>query len=119
MISVAATSTIPQLGFIHEDSANAFCLDIADIFRDEITLHASFGAVKQHANRKGQSIESVTRRHTGKLLQKKDVVARMIDHIKKLLNEAVETKVPQGTTDTALSAGNSIPTKDSSQQEDG
>jgi CRISPR-associated protein Cas1 len=92
MIAVAVTSTIPQLGFIHEDSANSFCLDIADIFRDEITLHAAFGAVKQYSSRRDQNIESITRRHTGVLLKKKDVVARMIDQIKKLFDEPVESR---------------------------
>ena len=31
---MAATATIPQLGFIHEDSGQSFVLDIADLFRD-------------------------------------------------------------------------------------
>jgi CRISPR-associated protein Cas1 len=31
-IAVAATGTIPQLGFIHEDSGQSFILDIADLF---------------------------------------------------------------------------------------
>ncbi|MEI2616045.1 MAG: hypothetical protein V9F06_00225 [Thermomicrobiales bacterium] len=33
-VAVAVTGTIPQLGFIHEDSGRAFALDIADLFRD-------------------------------------------------------------------------------------
>ena len=38
MIAVAATATIPQLGFVHEDSANAFVLDIADLVRTTVTV---------------------------------------------------------------------------------
>ena len=32
-IAVAATATIPQLGFIHEDPGQSFVLDIADLWR--------------------------------------------------------------------------------------
>merc|ERR1711969_292679 len=32
-IAVCATSTIPQLGFIHEDPGQSFVLDIADLYR--------------------------------------------------------------------------------------
>ncbi len=31
-IAVAATATIPQLGFIHEDSGQSFVLDVAELF---------------------------------------------------------------------------------------
>ena len=37
-IAVAATATIPQLGFIHEDAGQSFVLDIADLFRDSVTI---------------------------------------------------------------------------------
>ena len=43
-IAVAATATIPQLGFIHEDSGQSFVLDIADLFRDDVTVPVAFGA---------------------------------------------------------------------------
>ena len=42
MIAVTATGAIPQLGFIHEHSGEAFALDIADLFRDTILLPAAF-----------------------------------------------------------------------------
>ena len=44
-IAVAATATIPQLGFIHEDSGQSFVLDIADLFRDQVTIPCAFKAV--------------------------------------------------------------------------
>jgi CRISPR-associated protein Cas1 len=47
---VTATATIPQLGFIHEDSGQAFALDIADLFRDDITLTIAFSAAKEAMN---------------------------------------------------------------------
>ena len=36
--AVTVTGAIPQLGFIHEHSGEAFALDIADLFRDTILL---------------------------------------------------------------------------------
>ena len=41
-IAVAATATIPQLGFIHEDAGQSFVLDIADLYRAEV-LSSTFG----------------------------------------------------------------------------
>ena len=38
MIAVAATATIPQLGFVHEDSSKAFVLDITDLVRTSVTV---------------------------------------------------------------------------------
>jgi CRISPR-associated protein Cas1 len=35
---VAATATISQLGFIHEDSGQSFVLDVADLVRDTVTV---------------------------------------------------------------------------------
>lgn len=32
-IAVAATTNIPRLGFVHEDSGQSFVLDIADLVR--------------------------------------------------------------------------------------
>src|SRR5208283_4008072 len=45
-IAVAATATIPQLGFIHEDSGQSFVLDVADLHRDTVTVPTAFRAVK-------------------------------------------------------------------------
>ena len=36
VIAVTAIGAIPQLGFIHEHSGDAFALDIADLFRDTV-----------------------------------------------------------------------------------
>jgi len=44
-IAVAAVGAIPPLGFIHEDSSNAFTLDIADMWRADITLPLAFSVV--------------------------------------------------------------------------
>ncbi|MBI5497645.1 MAG: type I-E CRISPR-associated endonuclease Cas1 [Deltaproteobacteria bacterium] len=85
MIAVAATSTIPQLGFIHEDSANSFCLDIADLFRETVALPAAFRAVKQHQSDAREPLERTARRAAGRMLRDEAVVPAMIDRIKALL----------------------------------
>lgn len=86
MIAVSMTSTLPQLGFIHEDSANAFCLDIADLYRDRITLPAAFGAVRECTRSGSKDIERATRKLTGKLLREHKLIPTMIDVIKELLD---------------------------------
>ena len=46
VIAVTALGAIPQLGFIHEHSGDAFTLDIADLFRDTILLPAAFKSAR-------------------------------------------------------------------------
>lgn len=87
MIAVSATSTIPQLGFIHEDSANAFPLDIADLFRESVCLPAAFRAVKQFESDSAQPLERHARRWAGRSLHDGKVIPSMIDVIKDLLGE--------------------------------
>jgi CRISP-associated protein Cas1 len=86
MIAVAITTTIPQLGFIHEASGDAFCLDIADIFRASVLLPAAFEAVKIYQEGREQDLERVTRQHIGRKLRKDKVIPEMIDKIKKVLD---------------------------------
>ena len=83
-IAVAATATIPQLGFIHEDSGQSFVLDIADLFRDTVTLPIAFQAAQAAAKQPNQSIERLTRRLCGTALQRDGVIPAMIDRIKGL-----------------------------------
>lgn len=84
MIAVAATSTIPQLGFVHEDSSNAFCLDVADLFRESICLPAAFRAVKRWEAEKAEPLERYARRIAGSTLRDSEVIPTMIDRIKSL-----------------------------------
>jgi len=84
MIAVAATSTIPQLGFIHEDSSNAFCLDIADLYRESVCLPAAFRAVKQFETDPKEPLERHARRAAARSLRDKQVIPSMIDRIKSL-----------------------------------
>jgi len=84
-IGVAATATIPQLGFIHEDAGQSFVLDIADLYRDSITIPCAFKAAKRTTTRPGENIERVTRRLTGRALREKTVIPEMIERIKELI----------------------------------
>lgn len=85
-IAVAATSTVPQLGFIHERSAIAFALDIADMLRSEITVPIAFEGVKQFQQDPQNGLERCVRKLAGEVFAKKKVISRMIDLIKDLLS---------------------------------
>lgn len=107
-IAVTATATIPQLGFIHEDSGQAFVLDVADLFRDSVTVPCAFRAVRLLEGRRGESIERLTRKLTGAALRKESVIASMIDVIKQLFAEPVargtdheSVAQPRGADDVA------------------
>lgn len=84
-IAVTATATIPQLGFIHEDAGQSFVLDIADLYRDGVTIPQAFKAARQVADRPGDNIERVTRRSVGRALQEAQVIPEMIERIKALI----------------------------------
>jgi len=87
MIAVAVTATIPQLGFIHEDSSLSFCLDIADLFREEIAVVSAFRAVKQIRQQPHLSLERVARRLAGRAMRDAKVIPAMIDRIKSLFGD--------------------------------
>jgi len=86
-LAVAAAGAIPQLGFIHEDSGIAFCLDIADLYRHDITHEAAFSAVAELRTRPGD-LERTTRQKVGRLLREKQVLPKMIEQINELFSDA-------------------------------
>jgi CRISPR-associated protein Cas1 len=87
LTAVAATGTIPQLGFIHEHSGKAFALDIADLFRDSILLPIAFGATRKILRDKEGPVERVVRQLGAETFRREKVVSRMIDRIKELLDD--------------------------------
>ncbi len=95
-IAVAATATIPQLGFIHEDSGQSFVLDVADLVRDSVTIPCAFKAAALAERRPAEQLERLTRRMTGERLRRDGVIPRLIDRIKTILAEptADELAVP-------------------------
>ena len=84
-IAVAVTGTIPQLGFIHEDSGHSFALDIADLFRASTTLPIAFRATRKAKRENRDDIERLTRRLAGKTIQREKLIHEMIDSIKRVL----------------------------------
>ncbi len=83
-IAVACTGTIPQLGFIHEDSGQSFVLDIADLFRTEVTIPTAFQAVKSAAKEPSRSLEWHVRRMTAAAFRRQRIIPTMIERIKGL-----------------------------------
>ena len=86
-IAVAATATIPQLGFVHEDPSQSFVLDIADLFRDSVLVPSAFRAAKEATEKPFGSIERLARRKTGTALNRENTIPRMIARIKDLFGE--------------------------------
>jgi CRISPR-associated protein Cas1 len=82
-IAVQAVAAIPQLGFIHEDSGQAFILDIADLYRDSVTLPIAFSVVKK-AQSDDAPIDRLVRREAAAIFRKQHVIPSMIDSIKKI-----------------------------------
>ncbi len=85
-IAVSATATIPQLGFIHEDSGQSFVLDIADLFRDTMTIPVAFKAAAKAQKSPSIDVERLARRSMASALSNGRIIARMIDRIKELLS---------------------------------
>lgn len=85
VIAVTATATIPQLGFIHEDSGQAFALDVADLFRDDITLAIAFVAAREAMDGK-ETVDRLVRRRASRVFAEKKVIPGMIDRIKQVLD---------------------------------
>jgi CRISP-associated protein Cas1 len=105
-IAVAATATVPQLGFIHEDSGMSFVLDVADLVRDAVTVPCAFRAAAIARKRPGDSIERIARRLTGERLRRDGVIPTLIDHIKTLFIEPTPSeREPQRRRALAGSGG--------------
>jgi CRISPR-associated protein Cas1 len=84
-IAVASTATIPQLGFIHEDSGQSFVLDIADLIRHDVTLSIAFHSARQVLEDPSENLERLVRMRAAEIFATKDVIPGFIDRIKALL----------------------------------
>ena len=83
--AVSAVGALPPLGFIHEDSSNAFTLDVADLCRVDLTLPLAFAAVRE-SKRSAEPIERSVRRLAVAAFRKESLVPKMIDRIKDLVH---------------------------------
>lgn len=90
MVATAVAGAIPQIGFIHEASGISFCLDIADLYRDSVTLPVAFAAVRDFERQPPpplMTLEAITRKLAGRTFRKQHLVASMIDRIKELFSD--------------------------------
>lgn len=86
-IAIAAVGALPPLGFIHEHSSNAFTLDIADLYRVEITLPLAFSSVKAMQEGKAtMPLEREIRRRASGVFRRSKLIPSMIDRVKELLD---------------------------------
>jgi CRISPR-associated protein Cas1 len=83
-IAVQALAALPPLGFIHEDSGQSFVLDIADLFRDTVTLQIAFTAAKR-AGQVDDTVDRLVRREAATVFRRQQVIGAMIDRIKQVL----------------------------------
>ena len=72
----------------------SFVLDVADLFRDSVTIPVAFRAAKRVTDSPGENIERVTRRECGRTLSRDRTIPKMIDRIKSLFEE-IEDPTPQ------------------------
>lgn len=85
-VAVAAVGALPPLGFIHEDSSNAFTLDIADLYRAEIIVPLAFSVAKKALEDPELLLERALRREAASQFRKQKLISKMIDRIKDLLH---------------------------------
>lgn len=83
-IAIAAVGALPPLGFIHEESSNAFTLDIADLYRVDVTLPLAFSAAKAAQDGKGDALEREVRQKAARMFRQEKLIPRMIDRMKEI-----------------------------------
>lgn len=84
-LAVQAMGALPPLGFIHEDSGQSFVLDIADLFRDTLTLEIAFTAARKISNGSTDTVDRLVRREASTAFRKQQVIPSMIDRVKQVL----------------------------------
>lgn len=85
-IAVTAVGALPPLGFIHEESSNAFTLDIADLWRVDITIPLAFSAAQACQQGKVDNLEREVRRQAVRLFRHEKLIPTMIDRVKELFD---------------------------------
>lgn len=83
-IAVYGVGALPALGFVHEDSAKAFTLDIADLVRTTVTVPIAFKAVADHL-KLGIPLEKLCRKGAVKAFKEQQLIGKFIDRIKTVL----------------------------------
>jgi len=84
-IAVQATGTLPPLGFLHEDSAKSWVLDICDLYRTSVTVPLAFRCVKRIADGAPDSLDRLCRRAVSRHARETGFIDTVIDDIKEVL----------------------------------
>lgn len=86
-LAVAAVGALPPLGFIHEESSNAFTLDVADLWRVAMVLPLAFSVVaKLQQGASTSPVEREVRYEAARWFKRQKVIPGMIDQIKELIH---------------------------------
>ena len=85
-VAVAVVGALPPLGFIHEDSSNAFTLDLADLYRDDVTIPLAFSVARKAMDNPHLTLERELRLEAARLFRTRRLIPRMIDCVKELLD---------------------------------
>ena len=94
LVAVTGVGALPQLGCIHEDSGIAFVLDVADLYRSEVTLPVAFGAVRAHKRDQSLPLERCVRRLASQEFRRRKLIPKMIDRIKEMFGADVRDRDP-------------------------
>ncbi len=84
-IAVQATGTLPPLGFLHEDSAKSWTLDLCDLYRTTVTVPLAFDCVKRIERGSAESLDRLCRRAVSRHVRRTGFIDTVIDDIKELL----------------------------------
>lgn len=85
-IAVAAVGALPPLGFIHEESSNAFTLDVADLYRVDTILPLAFSVAAKVMKSPQRTLEREVRYAAAAWFKRHQTVPTMIDRIKEILH---------------------------------
>ena len=84
-IAVQATGTLPPLGFLHEDSAKSWVLDVCDLYRTTVTVPLAFNCAKRVEQGGTDSLDRLCRRAVSRHVREAGFVDTVIDDIKEML----------------------------------
>lgn len=86
-IAVAATGTVPQLGFLHDVAGIAWVLDVCDLYRTSVTVPIAFRCVRETIDHchPGQPLERVVRGAIARYIEKNTFIDTVIDDIHEML----------------------------------
>lgn len=84
-IAVQATATLPPLGFLHEDSAKSWVLDVCDLYRTTVTVPIAFRCAREQMRKPDTTLDRRVRRAVSEHVRRTGFVDTVIDDIKELL----------------------------------